>query len=190
MGLSHYDSMSPVRMQILSRDGADIAVRVCLEAHFTGYQNQFAPRKGGSDDETDLAEVMLLFERIDIDPAVSVEVRDIGGRHCESGASPTDSGCGKKVPRQFKKKGGFDKRPECRVEGARDNGPGFFQFPRRLETEADDGNPRGSQLFEGVFALSDCLLKRQRPIAFFPECLCQESVPQDKRRMNTDHIGV
>ncbi len=104
--------------------------------------------------------------------------------------SPPDSGRGKKVRGQFKENGGFDKRPEGRVEGSRDDGPGFFQFSSGLEAEADDGNPRGSQLFEGIFALCDCLRERQRLIALFPECVGKESVPKDDRRVDPDRIGV
>ena len=88
------------------------------------------------------------------------------------------------------KEGGFDERPEGRVEGARDDRPRLFQLPGRLEAEADDGDPGGGQFFQGIFALFDRLRERQRKVAPFPEGIGQGGVPEDDRRMDPDRVGA
>ena len=57
------------------------------------------------------------------------------------------------------------------MEGPRDNGARFLQLSRGLEAEADDGNPRSSQLFEGVFALPDRLRQASAAYSALPGML-------------------
>ena len=175
-----------------------------MQSSLPGCKDEGVPGEGRIGCDTDILQVKMSFQEVDVLPLAAAEIRDIGRSKRELDARPVSPGfsAGNRLEAVFsfggleqngchlQEEGRFHERPEGRVKRPRDDGPRLFQFPGGLETKTDDGNPRRSQFFKGIFTEIDRVVQAKGKITSFPKGLGEGCVPQDQRRVDPNHVGA